>query len=137
MATSQPLLNLPGNGRKIFNGKGTTAEIAIDGEQTHGDYSVIRFQVAAGDEPPLHSHSLEDEIVYVEKGEIVAIIGDQHIEVGTGAIAALPKDLPHTFKVIGESASLIITLQPAGAENFFVPRNEEDKNPDNFGLTIH
>jgi len=137
MATNQPLLNLPGNGRKIFNGKGTTAEIAIDGDQTGGDYSVVRFQVVPGDEPPVHSHSREDEIVYVEKGKIVAMIGDQQIEVGEGAIAALPKNLPHTFRVLGDSATLVITLQPAGAENFFVPRNEDDKNPDNFGLTIH
>ena len=36
-----------------------------------------------------------------------------------------------------EEARLLITVEPAGAEYFFVPRDERDADPARFGLIIH
>ena len=77
----------------------------------------------AGDEPPIHTHTREDETVHVLEGAITAIVGDQQFEVEAGSYAALPNNVPHGFVVRGEESRL---LQPAGAEYFFVPRDESD-----------
>ena len=84
----------------------------------------MRYDVVAGDEPPLHTHSREDEMVYVVKGEITAFVGDAHVDVGPGAFAALPRGVPHTIRVKGDSASVLLTLMPAGLERFFVPKQK-------------
>jgi len=51
--------------------------------------------------------------------------------------AALPKNVPHAFTVRGEQVRLLVTVEPAGAEYFFVPRDESDADPTKFGLTVH
>ena len=43
---------------------------------------------------------------------------------------------PHGLTVRGEEARLLITLEPAGAEYFFVPRDDSDADPARFGLII-
>src|SRR4051812_35684990 len=85
---------------------------------------------------PTHTHTREDETVYVLEGAITAFVGDQQIEVEAGSYAALPKGLPHGLKVRGDAARLLVTLAPAGAEYFFVPRDESDGDPAKFGLEI-
>jgi len=50
--------------------------------------------------------------------------------------AALPKEIPHGVRVGGEAATLLVTLAPAGAEYFFVPRDDGDADPARFGLSI-
>jgi len=137
MAVAQPVLNTPGAGESVEFGNGSRAEIAVGGPQSGGDYAVVRYTVKPGDEPPLHTHSREDEMVFVEKGEITAVVGDTTVDVGPGAFAALPRGLPHTIRVKGESATLLLTLVPAGLERFFVPNSEEDNDPATFGLEIH
>ena len=127
----------PGAGKSLEFGNGSRAEIAVDGAQSGGDYAVVRYSVKPGDEPPLHTHSREDEMVFVVDGEITAIVGDTNVDVGPGAFAALPRDVPHTIRVKSESATLLLTLVPAGLERFFVPASEEDNDPAKFGLEVH
>ena len=76
-------------------------------------------------------------MVFVEKGEITAFVGDNQVDVGPGAFAALPRGVPHTISVKGESATLLLTVVPAGVERFFVPATEDDNDPSKFGLEIH
>lgn len=137
MAVSQPVLNTPGTGESIEFGNGSRAEIAVGGSDSGGEYAVVRYDVVAGDEPPLHTHSQEDEMVYVVEGEITAIVGDTQVDVGPGAFAALPRGVAHTIRVKDRSASLLLTVVPAGVERFFVPATEQDSDPARFGLEIH
>ena len=137
MAVSEPVLNTEGAGEAIEYGNGSRAEIVVGGPQSGGDYAVVRNRVTRGDEPPLHTHSREDEMVYVVDGKITATVGDANVDVGPGAFAVLPRGIPHTIRVNSESANLIITLVPAGVERFFVPASEADSDPANFGLEIH
>jgi quercetin dioxygenase-like cupin family protein len=93
--------------------------------------------VRAGDEPPIHTHTREDETLYVLEGAITAYVGDQRIEVEAGSYAALPKDVPHGLSVRGDEARLLVTLEPAGAEYLLVPRNDDDADPARFGIVLH
>ena len=85
----------------------------------------------------MHTHTREDERLYVLEGAISAYVGDEKNEVEAGSYAALPKDVPHGFEVRGEQVRLLVTLEPAGAEYFFVPRDESDDDPAKFGLVVH
>jgi quercetin dioxygenase-like cupin family protein len=137
MPVSQPVLNTPGAGESLEYGNGSKAEIIVGGPESGGEYSAVRYTVRPGDEPPLHTHTREDEMVYVVEGEITATVGDTNVDVGPGAFAALPQGIPHTIRVNSESATLILTLVPAGLERFFVPASEEDSDPARYGLLIN
>ena len=94
MALSEPVLSGPGAGRTVTHGGGTSAELKLAGEQSGGDWAVVEWRVRAGEEPPFHTHTREDEALYVLEGAITAIVGDQRIDVEAGSYAALPKNLP-------------------------------------------
>ena len=137
MPLNDPVLTGPGAGRTVTNGSGSSAELKLVGEQSGGDWSAVELRVRPGGEPPIHTHTREDEVLYVVDGAITAIVGDQRIDVDAGSYAALPKNLPHSFIVRGDEARLLVTLEPAGAEYFFVPRDDSDADPARFGLIIH
>lgn len=137
MAISEPVLNTQGTGDFIEFGNGSRAEIAVGGPHSGGDYAVLRYHVVAGDEPPLHTHTKEDEMVFVVEGEITAFVGDSRVDVGPGALAALPRGVPHTIRVKGDSATLLLTVVPSGVERFFVPSSDDDSDPAKFGLEVH
>ena len=46
------------------------------------------------------------------------------------------EDVPRRLTVRGEEVRLLVTLEPAGAEYFFVPRDDSDNDPAKFGLII-
>jgi quercetin dioxygenase-like cupin family protein len=136
MPVGDPILTGPKAGRSIEYGNGSSAELKIEGDGSGGDWAVIDWVVRAGDEPPIHTHTREDETLYVIEGSITAFVDDQRIDVEAGSYAALPKNVPHGLRVNGESAHIVITLAPAGAEYFFVPRDDSDSDPSKFGLEI-
>src|SRR5919108_2552667 len=136
MSLTDPVLTGPGAGRTRSYGGGSAAELKIVGEQSGGEWAVVENRVRAGDEPPMHTHTREDETVYVLEGAITAFVGDQQFEVEAGSYAALPKGLSHGLKVRGDAARLLVTLVPAGAEYFLVPRDDSDGDPAKFGLEI-
>ena len=137
MSLSNPVLTGPGGGRTVESGHGSSAELKIAGEQSGGDWAVVEWRVRAGDEPAMHTHTREDETLYLLEGAITAYVGGEKIEVEAGSYAALPKDVPHGLTVHGEEARLLVTLEPAGAEYLFVPRDDSDGDPAKFGLVIH
>ncbi len=137
MSLTKPVLTGPSAGRTVTKSSGSSTELKLEGEQAGGDWAVVEWRLRAGDEPPIHTHTREDETVYVLDGSITAFVGDQRIDVEAGSYAALPKDVPHGLTVRGDEARLLITLEPAGAEYFIVPRDEGDADPERFGIVLH
>lgn len=135
MPVEQPVLSPPGGGETVRSALGSTVELKVEASQNGGDYGVVVYRVKAGDEPPMHTHSKEDELVYVIAGELVAHVGDASVEVGPGAFAALPRGVPHTISVKGDEATLLLTFSPGGLERFFVPAGTA-ADPAAFGLTF-
>ena len=74
MALSEPVLSGPGAGRTVTYGNGSSAELKLAGEQSSGDWAVVEWRVRAGDEPPFHTHTREDETLYVVEGTITAYV---------------------------------------------------------------
>lgn len=137
MPLSNPVLTGPSEGRTVTYGSGSKAELKIGAEQSHGGWGVVDWRVRAGDEAPMHTHTREDETVYVVAGSITAYLGDQTIQVAAGSYAALPKGVPHGLTVNGEEAHLLVAVVPAGFERYLVPRDDEDSAPEKYGLEIN
>jgi quercetin dioxygenase-like cupin family protein len=137
MSLTDPVLTGPRAGRTVTSGHGSSAELKLAGEESGGDWAVVEWRLRAGDEPPIHTHTREDETLYVLDGAITAFVGDQRIEVEAGSYAALPKDVPHGLRVRGDEARLLVTVEPAGVEYLFVPRDENDADPSRFGVVLN
>ena len=113
MPLNEPVLTGPGAGRTVSYGSGSSFELKLAGEQAAEDWAVVEWRLRAGDEPPIHTHTREDETLYVLEGTITAYVGDERIDVEAGSYAALPKDVPHGLSVRGDEARLLVTLEPA------------------------
>jgi quercetin dioxygenase-like cupin family protein len=122
MSLSNPVLTGPSGGRTVESGHGSSAELKIAGEQSGGEWAVVEWHIRAGDEPPIHTHTREDETIYVLDGAITAFVADERIEVEAGSYAALPKNVPHGLSVRGEEARLLVTRSsrssPPGRSTF-------------------
>src|SRR5437763_16322523 len=136
MPLKDPVLAGPGAGRTQSYGHGSSIELKLFGEQSGKEWAVVESRVRAGDEPPIHTHTREDETVYVVEGAITAYVGDQQFEVQAGSYAALPNNVPHGFTVRGEEVRLLQTLHPAGVEYLFVPRAVSDSDQAKFGYIL-
>ncbi len=80
------------------------------------------LQPGAGTPP--HVHTKEDEVFRVTKGSIAFMIGDKTTILKAGDIALAPKNIPHSWKVIGDQeAQMNVTVFPAGMEFMFEELN--------------
>ncbi|MGB5420306.1 cupin domain-containing protein [Algibacter sp.] len=69
---------------------------------------------------PPHIHTKEDEIFRVIKGQIEIMVDGKTTILNEGDIAFAPKEIPHSWKVVGtEKAKMITSAFPAGIENMF------------------
>ncbi len=73
-----------------------------------------------GDSTPLHVHRDEDEAFYILEGAVDFVCGEERFRAERGALAYLPRGLPHTFLGVSEQASrVLVLLMPAGLEELF------------------
>jgi quercetin dioxygenase-like cupin family protein len=103
-----------------LNVLGTEMIVTIDSRDTNGTISAVETVVEPGDGPPLHVHTREDELFYILEGNFRVWRGDDVLDVGAGAYAFLPRNVPHTFQNIDNGPSrLLVVITPGGFENFF------------------
>ncbi len=72
-----------------------------------------------GEKTPLHTHLDSDETMYVLDGEILMHMDGQEHTIAAGGIAVAPRGLPHAFKVISESATMLCLHTPGCCEAFY------------------
>jgi quercetin dioxygenase-like cupin family protein len=109
----------PGEGRAL-QVLGSTITVKIDGAQTAGRYAVIEEVSPVDGGPPLHVHHHEDELFYVQEGEVEFQLGEQRFRALAGSVAFLPKDVPHTFRNVGATSSkVLVVIIPARFVGFF------------------
>lgn len=89
------------------------------GSETDGRHALIKILVERGAEPPAHTHSREDESYFILKGSIEYTIGADKLTVKEGEYVYLPKDVPHSFRILSEQADLLMWISPAGLDQWF------------------
>ena len=88
---------------------------------TRGQFGLVEALVPPGNSPALHIHHAEDEIFWILEGHLTFRCGDDTFESAPGSYVRLPRGVPHTFVVEGDSnARYLILYVPGGAEGFFI-----------------
>lgn len=82
---------------------------------------------------PPHIHSKEDEIFRVIKGQVEIMVDGKITVLNEGDIAFAPKEIPHSWKVIGtKKARMITSAFPAGIEKMFSELAKLPEGPPDF-----
>lgn len=82
---------------------------------------------------PPHVHEHEDEIFRVVKGQVEIMVGGNLTVLNQGDVAFAPKNLPHSWKVVGsEKAIMITSALPAGIELMFNKLAKLPEGPPDF-----
>ena len=79
----------------------------------------VEFVVRPGFEPPPHSHTREDEAVYVMRGDVEFTVAGTVVRPALGEWVYLPKGQTHSFRVLSEDAHLLVMYTPGGIEMFY------------------
>jgi hypothetical protein len=96
-------------------------DLRLPAETTGGIISIWESIAAPDSGPPLHVHTREDEIFYVLAGTFQFWCGDETLVGGPGTTMVLPKDVPHTYRNVGQTEGRLLgAAMPGGLENFFL-----------------
>jgi quercetin dioxygenase-like cupin family protein len=112
-----------------FHFLNTLQTAKLNSEQTNGALTAVEFYAPKNFGPPLHLHDAEDEMFYILDGELWLSCGDVEAVHGTGAMAWLPRGLPHTFQVRSETARVLTVSTPSGFERFVAALGERTDKP--------
>lgn len=94
-------------------------QVLLDSAATGGQLAVMRTVMPRGAASPLHVHGREDEIFLVLQGALTCWVGDERRELHDGAVAFLPRDLPHAYRSDADDTHLLTLCTPGGLEGFF------------------
>ena len=93
--------------------------ILLSGEDTGGAYCLLDLKVAPGKGVPRHTHTREDEALFVLSGELEAIVGDEVFTLRAGETLIAPRNIPHQLRNSGAVINhYLIMFSPAGFEEF-------------------
>lgn len=104
--------------------------LVVTAEETQGRFAVIETRERRGQEPPLHAHGREDELVHVLEGEVTFHKDGQRLACPTGTSVLLPAGSEHTYRVESEVARLLVVLVPPGLEGLYRELRGDGEPPD-------
>lgn len=68
-----------------------------------------------------HTHTKEDETIFVIEGELRAWLGSKQYDVKAGDFVHMPRGVQHYFKNVSEKPTrLLLTYTPGGFEQWFL-----------------
>ncbi|QUR68183.1 cupin domain-containing protein [Mycobacterium spongiae] len=97
---------------------GALVRIRAGGDATAGSLAVLEHQCERGYGSPMHRHLADEETFFVIEGELRVEVGGQVHTPGAGAVAVLPRGLPHAFVVTSPQARVLTFHTPAGFDRF-------------------
>jgi mannose-6-phosphate isomerase-like protein (cupin superfamily) len=111
----QPLFVRPGEGRSFDD-----LTCRVTSASTQGAYCAFEFVTPPGNGVPLHVHAREDEMYYILEGVFEIECDGKVFTAGPGAMAVLPRNLPHAFRNIGKMPARALTVFIPGGFDTFV-----------------
>ena len=134
----QPIMVRPGEGRNFPGG----LICRISSASTCGAYCAFEVVTPPGERVPLHVHTREEEVYYILEGEYEIQCGGRTFTAKAGAMAVLPRNVPHAFCNAGKTPSRALNIFiPGGFDSFVqeiseqVPTHASDK--DNLDAVRH
>jgi quercetin dioxygenase-like cupin family protein len=113
---------------------GVMVTIKVKSEDTGGAYSIFEDWIPPGAGPVPHTHSKEDETIYVIEGKLRAWLGGKQYDVTTGDVVHMPRGVQHYFKNVSDKPTrLLLSYTPGGFEQWFLdigtPVTEKNEAP--------
>src|SRR4028119_457916 len=120
MSTDKAKVVGPRDGKAGFLGS-IGVRFMIDGNEAGERFSLVEHPMPPRAlAAPLHRHNREDEYSFVLEGRMGALLGDEVLQAGRGALVHQPRGEWHTFWNAGdEPARILEIISPAGFEPFF------------------
>lgn len=124
MAKEVAAIVLPDEGGRALWHLGALLTFKALGSETNGQFWALEGLADRNMAVPLHAHRHEDELWYVIEGTIRFTVGDEVRDAGPGTFAYIPRDLPHTFQVLSDTARWFGVGTPAGLDDWFFETGE-------------
>ncbi|MDC6365475.1 MULTISPECIES: quercetin 2,3-dioxygenase [Flavobacteriaceae] len=119
-------------GKKV-NVIGDQQTFKLTSADTNGQFTLIEEVNPPGIMIPPHVHTKEDEIFKVLEGELEVTVGDKTTILKAGDLAFAPRNVPHSWKVVGDKeCKTILSIFPAGLEVMFEELGELPPGPPDF-----
>jgi quercetin dioxygenase-like cupin family protein len=117
---SEAFIVQPSEGRRLDLGNFEAVVLATSA-QTSGEFTLLQTQNEPTDfGPPLHVHRDAAEAFYVLEGEYLVQIEARQQLCPPGTFVYVPRDMPHTFRVVSATPGKKLNLfSPAAMVGFF------------------
>jgi quercetin dioxygenase-like cupin family protein len=99
---------------------GELIQIRAGADATGGRLAILEHYAERGLASPVHRHAVDDETFLVLEGELRVEVDGQARAAGAGAVAFLPRGLPHSFVVTSQQARYLTIHTPAGFDQFAI-----------------
>lgn len=117
--TSHTVVHRAGEGEALW-AMGSLFEVNLSDHDSGGALTVMEVTVPPGIGPPLHVHHREAEVFYLLAGTLDYEAGGRLYNLATGDLIWLPKDVPHRFRVSGDTPARFLALcTPGGIERLY------------------
>lgn len=118
--TSVPIVSLRDAQASEVNVLDGRTRVMVHSDQVNGAYAMLEQVIPPGKGPPLHIHRHETEVFYIVAGTFEFRVAGETFRAGPGANIVGPRDIPHTFRNVGETPGmLVLTVIPGRFGNFF------------------
>lgn len=97
---------------------GALVRVRAGGDSTGGRLAVLEHRGERGYGTPVHRHDVAEETFFVLDGELRVEVDGQSYAAGAGAVAFLPRKLPHALVVTSPQAWYLSLHTPAGFDRF-------------------
>jgi quercetin dioxygenase-like cupin family protein len=110
-----------GEGEAVRWGPAGVMRVVAGAGSTESSFSVCEAIEEPGSAAPLHVHHGEAEAFYVLDGTIELTCGAQTVTAGPGDFVYTPRDVAHTYAVVGDrTARVLLLFSRPGFESFFL-----------------
>lgn len=106
-------------GEVLQRGKGNTVTIKVDPKTGSPSMAMGTQLLDPGVGIPVHLHEHEDEVLFVNDGGGVAVLGEQRKPIGKGDTIYIPHGVWHGVETHDTGISLLWIVTPPGLEGFF------------------
>jgi quercetin dioxygenase-like cupin family protein len=104
---------------------GVPTLLRATGETTNGAFGLVEQVMPPGFASPYHTHRLEDEAFYVLEGRMAFVADGNWTIAGPGTFVFGPRNIPHGFKVVGDTpARMLLLCTPGDFAQFVVDMSE-------------
>lgn len=110
-------------GMQILTGKRKAPMNIKISKAQHGidNISFCTEDIIPGRKLRIHKHLHNDELIFINKGEGMFTLGEESIEVKSGAVVFVPRGVWHGLENTGkENIRMIFQYSPAGFEEYFI-----------------